>query len=303
MSRGTPEQRDLNGLVAGLQYRGLHDAGPQVFAGCDDWLFLKEELVAIPDAQSNLAARRELFARVTTRLNDHNLHLVILPVPEKADLARTFLCGIDPSWSRRRAEAWSVVPTPPRALMVDLRPNWPQPGYWKTDSHWNTDGAEFAATRVAEAIDERISRATASIAIIQEAAHARAADLVRLAGLNDAPEWLAPAKEYEDRISVSVPSSGGLLDDTDQSVIVLAGSSYSLNSGFKERLESKLGRDVVQRSLAGGGFAGAVLGLLSSPDRLADVSVLIWEWPMRSLTQPLSEEERQFLATSEPAHP
>ena len=34
-----PRSAPLDALAAGLLYRGLHDAGSQVWAGCGDWLF------------------------------------------------------------------------------------------------------------------------------------------------------------------------------------------------------------------------------------------------------------------------
>ena len=39
-----PRSAGLNGFSAGLLYRGLRDAGPQVWAGCNDWLYSAEEL-------------------------------------------------------------------------------------------------------------------------------------------------------------------------------------------------------------------------------------------------------------------
>ena len=39
-----PRSAGLNGFSAGLLYKGLRDAGPLVWAGCNDWLYSAEEL-------------------------------------------------------------------------------------------------------------------------------------------------------------------------------------------------------------------------------------------------------------------
>jgi alginate O-acetyltransferase complex protein AlgJ len=121
-------------------------------------------------------------------------------------------------------------------------------------------------------------------------------DLARLAGLTAAPPWLAPATEHEVEVKAEIKRSGGLLDDLPAPSIILAGSSYSLNSGFIEYLQASLSREVAQLSQAGGGFAGALLEIIHRrPTVLAGTKVVIWEWPMRSLTAPLTETERRFI--------
>jgi alginate O-acetyltransferase complex protein AlgJ len=94
-----------------------------------------------------------------------------------------------------------------------------------------------------------------------------------------------------------VHRSGGLLDDVAAPVVMLAGSSYSLNSGFIDYLQLDMKQEIAQQSRLGSGFAGSVLELLQHhPERLNDIKLLIWEWPLRSLYQPLTDEENTYLA-------
>jgi alginate O-acetyltransferase complex protein AlgJ len=53
---------------------------------------------------------------------------------------------------------------------------------------------------------------------------------------------------------------------------------------------------VVQLSEEGGGFDGALFALLQKHrNTLAQAKVVVWEFPERSLTQPLTADERAYL--------
>jgi alginate O-acetyltransferase complex protein AlgJ len=179
---------------------------------------------------------------------------------------------------------------------VNLRDQWPYPGYWRTDTHWDSTGAQFAAEAVARLVNGLLGVGPERVSLTTGVRHERPGDLARLAGLQDAPQWLAPGAEYAEDARANIQRSGGLLDAAEAPTILLAGSSFSQNSGFVEYLQVALAREVAQVSEAGGGFAGALLKILQhEPDMLAGAKVVIWEWPMRSLVAPLSDAERQML--------
>ncbi|MGH7756119.1 MAG: alginate O-acetyltransferase AlgX-related protein, partial [Vulcanimicrobiaceae bacterium] len=117
--------------------------------------------------------------------------------------------------------------------------------------------------------------------------------------LDRAPPALRPPSDLERRSNVQWQPAGGLLDAGPAPTVLLAGSSYSKNSGFANDLGLALGREVVQLSQDGGGFDGAILALLETrPALLAQAKVVVWEWPERALTQPLTDAERSFLSVS-----
>lgn len=290
-----PRSSTLDGLAVGLLYAGLHDAGPQVWAGCGDWLFSIEELRADRHDMENILARAKILQLIERAFATREILLVVLPIPDKAEQVEDQLCGTAASQSRRRATMWAGATTA-RAPQIDLNKQWPRPGYWRTDTHWDNTGARFAAEAVAQTINVTLGPGSEDVSLAKGAMRERRGDLARLAGLTDAPQGLAPPLEREEGIKAAIVRSVGLLDDTLPPSIVLAGSSYSLNSGFLEYLQVMLAREVAQASQAGGGFAGALLELLQrKPSVLAGVKVVIWEWPMRSLSAPLSEAEHQFL--------
>jgi alginate O-acetyltransferase complex protein AlgJ len=298
-----PRSAALNGFAAGLLYKGLRDTGSQVWAGCNDWLYSVEELRANRHDAENIAAHAKLLPLLVQALARRGILLVVVPVPDKAEQVEDQLCGIAADQSRFRARLWTQASSATALDQADLRTRWPHPGYWRTDTHWDSTGARFAAEAVAQIINGKLGPGPERINLTSSAMHERPGDLARLAGLMDSPRWLAPAAEFTGDPRAEIQRSGGLLDDTPSPSVILAGSSFSLNSGFIEYLQASLAREVAQVSEAGGGFAGALLNILQQkPDMLATVKVVIWEWPMRSLTAPLSEAERRF-AEQVPSRP
>lgn len=298
-----PRSAALNGFAAGLLYKGLRDTGSQVWAGCNDWLYSAEELRANRHDAENIAAHAKLLPLLVQALARRGILLVVVPVPDKAEQVEDQLCGIADDQSRFRARLWTQASSATALDQADLRTRWPHPGYWRTDTHWDSTGARFAAEAVAQIINGKLGPGPERINLTSSAMHERPGDLARLAGLMDSPRWLAPAAEFTGDPRAEIQRSGGLLDDAPSPSVILAGSSFSLNSGFIEYLQASLAREVAQVSEAGGGFAGALLKILQQkPDMLATVKVVIWEWPMRSLTAPLSEAERRF-AEQVPSRP
>ncbi|OKO86832.1 hypothetical protein [Bradyrhizobium sp. AS23.2] len=292
-----PRSGTLDGLVSGLQYRILGDAGPQVRAGCGDWLYTMEELRAERHDRDNMALRGELLQRLVRAIKQSGARLIIVPVPDKADEVEDKLCGgITAAQSRLRDQFWTELARIEGALVVDLRNDWPKPGYWKTDTHWDQSGARFAANQIARTMAGAFEPGQDTVKLVEGAMRRRTGDLARLSGLTDAPPVLAPAPEHERELKLDIARSGGLLDDTPEPSVILAGSSFSLNSGFSEYLQASLAREVAQVSQPGGGFAGALLEMLEKrPASLAKATAVVWEWPMRSLVSPPSEAEKNFM--------
>jgi len=291
-----PRAAGFDGLMAGMMYRLLGDAGAQVRAGCNDWLYSAEELLLERQQAENVEARLKMLPHLSQSFAERGILLVVVPIPDKAEQVEEQLCGLAAAQSRRRARLWAAASASIPIHQVDLRHGWPRPGYWRTDTHWDHAGARFAAELVASLVNDRLGPGTDRINLTVGATHERAGDLARLAGLTEAPAWLAPAKEYETEVRAMIQRTGGLLDEVAGPSVILAGSSFSLNSGFAEYLQAALSREVAQLSQAGGGFAGALLDILDhKPGILASAKVVIWEWPMRSLAAPLSDPERRVL--------
>lgn len=290
-----PRSSALDGLGAGLLYKVLRDAGPQVRAGCGNWLYSMEELRQDRQDVERISARAKLLRHLADSAAKRGVLLVAVPVPDKAQQVAGALCGLSAEQSDFRDRAWAQASKGIGFPIIDLRASWPEPGYWRTDTHWDQVGAGFAANAVAKVVERAIGAGSQRVRLARAERRERSGDLARLSELTHAPRWLRPAPEYEEPVKAEIERSGSLLDDAPSPSVVLAGSSFSLNSGFIDYLQASLSREVAQMSEAGGGFAGSLLSVLRKPDMLKGVTVLIWEWPMRSLVAPLTDAERQAL--------
>jgi alginate O-acetyltransferase complex protein AlgJ len=263
--------------------------------GCPGWLFLEEETASTPRGDQYLRQRVRLAGLLQAALRQRGVALVSVPVPDKVEQARTQLCGLAvSSQAQGRRLAWQrAIGSVP--AQVDLARGWPAPAYWRLDTHWNRLGAAWAARQVAAKVLAVLPAGATAMRVVDAPARRRSGDLARLAGLDRNNPPFAPPPEYDRGATLDVEHTGGLLDDVAAPQVLLAGSSYSLNSGFIDALQLALGQEVSQQSQPGGGFAGSLLDLLAHRQRLDGVRVVVWEWPLRVLYQPLTAAESDFL--------
>ncbi len=176
------------------------------------------------------------------------------------------------------------------------------PLYYRTDTHWNQDGAAIAAAATAAATDAPIGRDRPFHTEFGPEAD-RAGDLLRLMSLDHVPDAAdqaapparprAPATTTETNPPAD---TGGLLDDAPVPEVVLVGSSYSVNANFLGALEQALSAPVGQFAQAGGAFWGSARDYFRSPAfHETPPKLVIWEIPERVVNQPISEEEAAFL--------
>ncbi|MFG1416637.1 hypothetical protein V5F38_01545 [Xanthobacter sp. V0B-10] len=297
VTEALPSTQDLEDVVAGLSYRMLGDAGPQVRAGCPGWLFLAEELISLREAPKLLDARARLAAKIKAAVEAKGVTLVVLPIPDKADLARAGLCRLSvAAQARARPEAWRRATADIGLEQVDIATNWPEGGFLRTDTHWSDDGAAFAAHRVAEHVTAHLGPGTQPARVVVGEPKDHIGDLMRIAGLSRTWPWSGPQPDRQAEVSTEFTRSGGLLDDVPAPTVLLAGSSFSNNSGFLDYLQDTLDREVAQKSQSGGGFAGALLDILTKEPQLLDQTrLVVWEFPLRALAHPLTPAERKFL--------
>lgn len=285
----------LDGWLHGVLYAVTGDTGPQVRQGCPGWLFLQEETASTPQGEQNLLQRVRLAARFQATLKQRGIALVSVPVPDKVEQARAQLCGLAVSTQAQgRRLAWQRAVNDPSSY-VDLHRGWPAPAYWRLDTHWNRTGAAWAAGKVAAKVLAVLPAGSVAMHYSAATTQRRSGDLARLAKLDRNNPPFAPPPEYDRVTTLDIEHTGGLLDDVAPPQVLLAGSSYSLNAGFIDSLQLALGQEVRQQSQDGGGFAGSLLDLLAHRQRLDGVKVVVWEWPLRTLYQPLTADERAFL--------
>ena len=291
-----------------LRWRLFGSGGPQVTVGCGGWLFLTEELRPWPGAEAAMAARAGALHRVAAGLAANGIALQVLLVPDKARVVRQTGCGVP--YSAQSQARYAVFAGLLGGLnWVDLRTAYAgnhDPLYYRTDTHWNQDGAATAAAAIAAAT------ATATGAPIGRdrpfqtgygPPADRAGDLLRLMGLDQVPDLAIPLRPLPDRERPATTTeadppadAGGLLDDAPAPEVALVGSSFSVNANFSGALEQALAAPVGQFAQEGGGFWRSARDYFRSQAfRETPPKLVIWEIPERVVGQPIGPEEAAFL--------
>jgi alginate O-acetyltransferase complex protein AlgJ len=291
-----------------LRWQVFDGGGPQVAVGCDDWLYLMEELRPWPGYAQAMAARADALHRVAAALTARGIALEVVLVPDKARIETGPACGVPYSaQSRGRLAAFKALLG--GLPVVDLAPVFASsqvPVYYRTDTHWNQFGAALAARTAAAAVHAPITRDRVFKTEAGPEAD-RVGDLLRLMSLDDVPNTVpglpiklrpAPDRERpETTTQTEGPAdTGGLLDDAPVPEVVLLGSSFSLNGNFHGHLQEALGAAVGQFGQAGGAFWGSARDYFRSPAFTeTPPKLVIWEIPERVVDQPIEADEAAFL--------
>ncbi|WP_376091483.1 cell division protein FtsQ [Roseomonas sp. CCTCC AB2023176] len=310
MAHQLPSDPLLRATGGVFRYMLFGSGGPQVRVGCDDTLFLTEELRPWPEAQAAMAERAAGLRRVQAALAARGIPVVIAIVPDKARVMENRLCGAPWSaQSRARHDAWlaamrsagvtDVVPLLPALTAQAARPGG---AYYRTDTHWNQDGARAAAQAIAAAIANReLARNEAYRTDLAPEEANGPGDLLRLMSLDRVGNALRPDPDRERKARTEAPEGegggGSLLDEVPTAEVALIGSSYSVNANFHGFLQEALRGSIYNAAEAGGGFAGAAATYLAGENfRETPPKLIIWEIPERVIAQPLTAAERAFIA-------
>ncbi len=309
MAHQLPADPLLRATGGVFRYALFNSGGPQVRVGCEDTLFLTEELRPWPGADAAMAERAAGLRRVQAAMAARNIVLVVAVVPDKARVVRDRLCGAP--WSAqaqarhdaflaalRTAGVTDVIPLLPALQAQQARPG---AAFYRTDTHWNQEGARAAAGAIAAALENR--EITRNDGFRTETATADTdgpGDLLRLMSLDRVPNAVRPDPDRQ-RVATAVePEAGGeasLLDETPAPEVALIGSSYSVNANFHGYLQEALRTAVFNAATAGGAFAGAADPYFAGEAfRDTPPRIIVWEIPERVIPNPVTPTERAFIA-------
>jgi alginate O-acetyltransferase complex protein AlgJ len=299
-----PQFRAVGGIFRWMLFGA---AGPQVRAGCDDWLFLTEELRPWPDAEAHQAIRIAALKRAADKLAAQDIRLLIAVVPDKARVYANELCGVP--WSAQAQARYDAFTAQLQAAGLDgigLLPVMQEaartaPAFYRTDTHWSQTGAAAVAAALAAPVQALGVAPAEEFRTTAEPADSNGpGDLLRLMSLDRVPDWLRPApdRQRKEATEAAQPTEagGGLLDETPTPPVTLVGSSYSVNANFHGRLQQALGVPVANFAEAGGGFWRAANTYFTGEAfRETPPEVVIWEIPERVVGQPIDAAEQRFL--------
>ena len=282
------------------------DLGARVRRGCDNWLFLTDELALNRDRAANAAAHLRIVEKVAAYLKNRNIGLVVAPVPDKARVQAAELCGVDrPGAVAGRLGDFMTQLRSAGIDVVDVSEAMNAAGghlYYRTDTHWNERGAKIAADAVAAAVRQAgvAPRQKAEFKVTQDPEHERVGDLIRLAGLDNVPYPLRPRGDEEAPtvIGQSAAANIGLLDEIPAPELAVIGTSFSRRANFVPFLSLALGSPVDNRAEDGGGVTNAAIAYFAKPEfQKTPPRAIVWEIPERMIEEPVVAADTQWEAT------
>jgi alginate O-acetyltransferase complex protein AlgJ len=282
------------------------DLGARVRRGCDNWLFLSDELVLNHDRAANAAKRMHMVQEVAAYLKSRNIALTVAPVPDKSRVQAADLCGVHrPAAIAGRLGDFTARLQASGIKVVDLLAPMNAGGgerYYHTDTHWNERGAKIAADTIAASLQQAGIAPTqkAQFRVTEEAPRERVGDLIRLAGLDTVPYPLRPRgdKEAPSVIEQSAAANVGLLDETPAPELAVIGTSFSRRGNFTPLLALALGSPVENRAKDGGGVTSAAIDYFATPEfHKAPPRAIVWEIPERMLEEPVAASDEHWAAT------
>jgi alginate O-acetyltransferase complex protein AlgJ len=287
-----PHRDPAIGVIGALRYLAVGEGRKGVVTGSEGWLYTAEETRPMTE---DIAVPLARIVEVRDRLAAVGATLVIVPVPGKLDvhidhsdtatasgivtLYDSFVAGL---------VAEGVAALDARAALkaeaaTDL-------AFFRTDTHWTPDGAKAVAKALAVSglipLGETVFRtdsATEKAFTGDLVSYVTTDGLAPLIGLN--PEAAVPYTASAEGDASSVDIFAG----TEAGATLLIGTSYSANPtwSFAEALKLALGRDILNLAVEGQGPARPMLDYLASTDfRDAPPEVVIWEFPVRYLSDP-----------------
>ncbi len=295
-----PHREPAVGIVGAARYALLNEGRDGVVAGDKGWLFTKEEYRPLdPDAPLTSDAL-DWIASVDAQLAQMGSALVVVPVPAKVDVDRAYADASDQADESAAAYEWFMAALAQRDIVtVDSRPALidTQDAFFQTDTHWTDLGA--ATTAEVIAASGVIAQGDTTFARDEQTPVTFIGDLVSFVtsdglaptvGLE--PETVTPylaMPEAED------PSGGGLdlFGNSGPVPLVLVGTSYSANENwsFVEALKLSLGHDVINHAREGLGPVVPMNMFLEQVDQEAPPPFVIWEFPVRYLSDPALLDE------------
>lgn len=292
-----------------LRYKLEHGGGEQVRLGKDDWIYLTDEVRYYPHPEANQAVRIELLAKTSQALAVQGVKLLVALVPDKARIYPQHLSeGHLPGFTQARYAQAVAALRSKGVITADLTPLMSTKAsqeqvYYRTDTHWNSAGAQAAAQAIAAELKQAAVPLDETVFSTQPSGPTaeRAGDLIKLMGLSEVSNFWRPRPDQEAPVTTTQTSQdadgGGLLGDVAAVPVVLVGTSYSLRGNFHGYLQQALSAKVLNTARDGGGFLQAATDYFKDDAfKSSQPKVVIWELPERFLPAPL-EHETEWLKT------
>jgi alginate O-acetyltransferase complex protein AlgJ len=303
LQKANPLESSLVTFDRVSSYLVTGDLGARVKRGCDNWLFLTDELTLHTDPAANLARRMAIVQRVAAYLQSRHIALVVAPVPDKSRVQAAQLCGIDrPAVLGNRLADFEAQLRQAGIAVVDVLQAMNTAGgelYYHTDSHWNERGAKATADAVAAALRQAnlAPAQKAEFKVSTDPIWERVGDLIRVAGLDGVAWPLRPRGDEEAAtvIKQSAAASVGILDETPPPELAVIGTSFSRRANFVPFLSLALGAAIDNRAKDSGGLTNAAIDYFAKPDFFkSPPRVIVWEIPERMVEESVADSDETW---------
>ncbi len=289
-----PHRAPAVGLVGAVRYLTLNEGRKGVVAGENGWLFTDEEFRDQSIALQGLSETIDWIVTVQQELEAYGTELVLVPIPAKIEFSHTSghdgqINAIAATYDTFVADTIEAgvktVDTRSALASADL-------AFFPTDTHWTIEGAAAVAERVSQSgmiatgseAFERVALETVSFEgdLVSFVTSEKLAPVIGLPA-----ETVAP---YVANLLTSDAQTGSLdLFGVDMAApSVLVGTSYSANPNwsFLEALKLSLSQDIVNYAQEGRGPVAPMQDFLDALDPTEAPPVVIWEFPVRYLSDP-----------------
>lgn len=294
-----PHREPAISMIGALRYLLVGEGRKGVIAGSDGWLFTAEEVRPAPD---RLSVPLDRIAWVRDRLARAGAELVIVPVPGKLDVHSAQAASDAASGISALYDGFLLGLRARDVQVLDARVALKAQAatsraYFRTDTHWTPAGADAVARALA--LSGLVAQGTTDFSIQSIAVDRFTGDLVPFVTDGE----LAPLLGLTPEVTAPYTASAAAPDTEDLDIFagsqsgatLLIGTSYSANPAwsFAEALKLALRRDILNMAVEGQGPARPMLDYLASSDfRDAPPAVVIWEFPVRYLSDPTIWDEQ-----------
>ncbi|MFT5154909.1 MAG: hypothetical protein ACI841_004917, partial [Planctomycetota bacterium] len=249
----SPVRKSLSSWYAVQLYRYLDEAGGEVLAGKDGWLFMTRR-VYLEDANSVVPQLAAAIAGLDRRLAQHGLDMVLAPIPRKAVICSEFLPdGVDPDPAVD--EAFAQALRDHGVLTADVAGLFKREEarllYFPPDGHWTELAEVLASEAIAEAMGILLTEEQRTTQIVQDGTKEPESNTFYFAGLDSEDERLA-FLDYEPipRYGV-VGKAGAELQIPGPPYTALLGTSFSARRRIGTFIEHFSGERVLNLAAIG----------------------------------------------------
>ena len=281
-------------LIGAARYVMLGEGRNGVVVGVDGWLFSSEEFRGLNKPDMGIASSIQRISAIAETLRSRGARLIIVPLPAKNDIYREkaneprFAEGSEARYERfiSALAAAGIGYADIRGALIEAKTTGPV--FLRTDTHWTPLGAKTVAVETAR----QTGTVQIPVALTDDRPDVVDGDLVKfvtsgslatLVGLG--PETVIPQRPQNTNVGVV----SDLFGNDVRFPIALVGTSYSATEAwsFANYLQVAFGEDILNAAEVGRGPVVPMRKFLASETEVgASPAMVIWEFPVRYLTDP-----------------